>query len=74
MNWRKGFRIEFGNRVSWLVQNNKKEVATGLIKLINAVWFAGLWQAGFAINWPLFVWLAFFIISMAVAVRLTQVD
>jgi hypothetical protein len=70
MNWRKGFQNEFSDRVSWLVQNDKKAAAAGLIKLINAVWFAGLWQAGFSIDLPLFVWLGFFIVSMLIAVRL----
>lgn len=70
MNWRKGFQNEFNNRVSWLVQNDKKAAAAGLIRLINAVWFAGLWQAGLGINGALFVWLGFFIASMLIAARL----
>jgi hypothetical protein len=70
MNWRKELQNEFSDRLSWLVQNDKKAVAAGLIKLINAVWFAGLWQAGFVINWSLFVWLGFFTVSMPIAARL----
>ncbi|WP_031595312.1 hypothetical protein [Ferrovum myxofaciens] len=70
MNWRKGFQNEFGNRVSWLVQNDRKTVVIGLIKLVNAIWFAGLWQAGFAINGSLFVWLVFFVVSIVIAARL----
>ena len=70
MNWRRELQIEFGNRVDWLVRNDRKTAAIGLIKLVNAVWFAGLWQAGFAISPSLFFWLGFFIASMSIAVRL----
>ena len=70
MNRRRGFQNEFGNRLAWLVQNDRKAVVIGLIKLVNAVWFAGLWQAGFAIKLSLFLWLGFFIASMLFAARL----
>jgi hypothetical protein len=70
MNKRRELQIEFSNRIDWLVRNDRKTAAIGLIKLVNAVWFAGLWQAGFAISPLLFLWLGFFIASMLIAVRL----
>ncbi len=70
MNWRKEFQGEFGNRFAWLVRNDRKAIAVALIKIINAVWFAGLWQAGFPVDLSLFLWLGFFIVSMLLAVRL----
>lgn len=72
MNWRKELQVEFGDRVGWLVRNDRKTAAIGLIKLVNAVWFAGLWQTGFAVSLPLFLWLGFFVVSMLLAFRLDK--
>ena len=69
MNWRHEFQGEFSDRIAWLVRNDRKTAITGLIRFINAVWFAGLWQAGFP-ELLLFVWLGFFIVSMLLAARL----
>jgi hypothetical protein len=70
MNWRREFENEFSDKFSWLVQNDKKTILIGLIKVVNAVWFAGLWQAGWVIGAPLFFWLGFFVITMLIAIRL----
>ncbi|OYV32083.1 MAG: hypothetical protein B7Z83_11125 [Thiomonas sp. 20-64-5] len=72
MNWRKELQVEFGDRVGWLVRNDRKTAAIGLIKLVNAVWFSGLWQTGFAVSLPLFIWLGFFVASMLLAFRLDK--
>ncbi len=70
MNWRREFQNEFSDRVAWLARNDRKSVFVGLIKLINAVWFAGLWQAGFIFSRALLLWVGFFIVSMLIAARL----
>ncbi len=63
---------EFGIRFTWLVRNDRKMLFIGLLKLVNAVWFAGLWQTGFAIGLSLLLWVVFFIASMLIAIRLDR--
>ena len=70
MSLRHEFMNEFGARFTWLVKNSRHSVLIGIIKLINAVWFAGLWQAGLALNRPLIIWLVFMVVSMTAAVWL----
>ena len=70
MSWRDVLQAEFGSRMAWLVRNDRKAMLVGLIKLVNAVWFAGLWQAGLKFDLALLVWLVFFVVTMLLAFRL----
>ena len=74
MNWRREFQNEFSSRLAWLARNNRKSVFIGVIKLVNAVWFAGLWQAGLAASLSLFLWLGFFVVTIAIAFWLDRED
>lgn len=70
MNWRNEFMNECSEKVAWLIHNDKRTGVIMILALINAVWFAGLWQSGFTINWSLIYWLIYFVASMAVTIWL----
>ncbi|MHB1657627.1 MAG: hypothetical protein ACYCSZ_14825 [Burkholderiales bacterium] len=52
-----------GDRNGWLVL---------AIKLMNAVLFTALWQAGLTVGWPLVLGLGFFAASMTLAFKLEK--
>lgn len=70
MSWRREFGDEFARRFAWLVRHRRMSVLIELIKLVNAVWFAGIWQAGLMASRAMFIWLGFFVVTMALALWL----
>lgn len=49
----------------WLWRNDRRGLAVGGVRIINAVFFAAIWAAGFPIAPITVIWLAFFAGSMA---------
>ncbi len=66
------FYAAFRNSLGQAMLHDKRSVAIGLIKVVNAFWFAGLWAAGFAMSLPLVLWIFFLPLSFAFALYLEQ--
>lgn len=63
---------EFGATLDRLRAQRRPVLWVAGIKIVNAVVFAVLWQAGFPRGWPLLVWLVFFALSMAFAFEIDR--
>lgn len=56
---------EMRNMLVWLWRNDRRGLIVGVVRIVNAVFFAAIWAAGFPIAPITGVWLAFFAVSMA---------
>ena len=69
---REEFFTAFRTNLGQAMLHDKRSVVIGLIKVVNAFWFAGLAAAGFALTLPLVLWIFFLPLSLAFAVYLEQ--
>lgn len=60
---------EMRDMLLWLWRNDRRGLAVGFVRIINALFFAVIWAAGFPIAPITGVWLVFFALSMAWALH-----
>lgn len=63
---------EMRNMLGWLWRNDRRGLAVGLVRIVNAVFFAAIWAAGFPIAPITGIWLMFFAVSMAWAFQVAR--
>jgi hypothetical protein len=63
---------EMRGMLVWLWRNDRRGLAVGLVRIVNAVFFAAIGAAGFPIAPITGVWLVFFAGSMAWAFHAAQ--
>ena len=59
---------EIGASLSQAIQRDRKSLVILLLQVVNAVWFAVLWERGFKPPTATVIWSVFFAASMAVSI------
>ncbi len=61
---------EVGAGLATAMQRDRKGVVILLLQVINAVWFAALWEGGFESLAALVIWAAFFALSIVISIAI----
>jgi uncharacterized membrane protein YhhN len=63
---------EIGAVLSRAIQRDRKSLVILLLQIVNAVWFAVLWEHAFKPPVATFIWSVFFAASMAVSIAIEK--